>query len=237
VPSFVPARVRRVLGILGIAALCLVALGLAAPPASAHPFGDPQTLELTADSDEVRLRWHVGMSDDVTALALHLGLLPHDRVLLDGAVLYEDGDDDLLAASPLLPAYLLDRLIITAGGSRCPGEVVSAGALMDDGVLLSFRCPGGVPGPTSVNLEVRTLTDLHPAYRTLASGPSGQRAVYDGDHPEHTWTLGGAPVEVSSASSSAVVQLGSALVVLVGTGAAGAFYVRRRGRRTEVSVG
>lgn len=233
-PSLVPAHVRRALGLV---TLCLVALGLAAPPASAHPFGDPQTLELTADSDEVRVRWHVGMADDVTALALHLGLLPQDRVMLDGAVLYQDGDDDLLAASPSLSDYLLDRLVVTAQGTRCPGEVVSAGDLVDEGVLLSFRCPGGVPGPTAVDLEVRTLTDLHPAYRTLASGPCGQRAVYDGDHPDHTWTLEGSPGETSSAAGSATLQLGSALVFLVGGGVGGALYVRRRGRRTEVSPG
>ena len=237
-PSFVPARLRRALGVV---VACLVALGLAAPPASAHPFGDPQTLELTADSEEVRVRWRVGMSDDVTALALHLGLLPPERVMLDGAVLHEDGDDELLAASPALSDYLLDRLVVTADGAPCPGEVVDAGDPVDDGVLISFRCPGGAPGPESVNLEVRTLIDLHRAYRTLASGPYGQRVVYDGKHPDHTWTLGRTPASrghgTPTASSSAAVQLGSVLVVLVGSGAAGAFYVRRRGRRTEVPRG
>ena len=38
-------------------------------------------------------------------------------------------------------------------------------------------------------VSVEMLTDLHPAYRTLASGPEGQRAAYSSTDVSHEWQL------------------------------------------------
>jgi hypothetical protein len=228
VTSFDPARVRR-LAVLLLGCVAMTALGLAvAPSASAHPFGDPQTIEVSTEDGDVRLRWKVGGTDDLTALALHLDLLPADRVLLDGAVLFEDGDGERLASSPDFTDYLLDRVHVTSGGAACPGEVLPVGDLAADGAVLSFACGAD---PDEVEVEARMLTDLHPDYRTLASGPRGQRTVYDEDHPEHTWSLSGASAAAGSPAHSAAVQLGSVLGVAAAGGVGAAFYVRRRGRR------
>ena len=226
------ARLRGVPALL-VGCLALVALGLVlAPPASAHPFGDPQTLEVSTEGDDVRLRWKVGGTDDLTALTQHLGLLPADRVLLDGAVLYEDGDGELLSSSPDFAGYLLDRLRVSTRGVACPGELLPVTDLAAEGAVLSFDCGAGAgQGVDEVELEARTLTDLHPDYRTLATGPDGQRAVYDGEHPEHTWALTGATSTAASPARSAVVQLGSVVGLVVAGGVGSAFYVRRRGRR------
>lgn len=230
-----PARLRRVPALLVgcLALVALVALGLAAaPPAAAHPFGDPQTLEVSSQDGDVRLRWKVGGTDDLTALALHLGLLPPDRVLLDGAVLFEEGDGPLLAAAPAFADYLLAHVRVVDGPDRCAGEVLRTDDLAADGAVLSFDCGSAAD---EVVVESRMLTDLHPDYRTLASGPGGQRAVYDDDNPEHTWALTGRPATSGGAATSAVVQLGSVGLVVVG-GVGGAFYARRRGRRDAAAV-
>ncbi len=234
-PLLDPARLHRVPALLVacLALASLLAIGLSvAPPAAAHPFGDPQTLTVETEVGEVRLRWKAGGTDDLTALALHLGLLPADRVLLDGAVLHEDGDEDLLAAAPGFTDYLLSRVAVTADDVACTGEVLPVADLAADGAVLSFDC-GTLAEVEQVVVEAHLLTDLHPEYRTLATGPDGQRAVYDADEPVHTWALTGAPGSADS-TSSAVVQLGSVLGVLVVGGVGGAFYVRRRGRREGV---
>lgn len=49
-------------------------------------------------------------------------------------------------------------------------------------------------------MRVDTLTDIDPAYRTLATSDTGERATYTTDAPEHRWQLdeaaglGGYPV-------------------------------------------
>lgn len=209
--------------------------------AQAHPFGDPQTVEVsgTGERNEVRVRWRAGGADDLTLLAVELGALPAERVMLDGAVWYEDGDADALAASPAFGDYLLDRITVTAGRSRCRGAVSDLD-LVGTGATLTFSCPG----PTDVaTVEVRTLLDLHPAYRTLATGPEGQRAVYDARSTSHDWSLTGgdsspatpAEVSVSAASAdvgrSAALQLGTVGAVALAALLTGLLWLRRRGRR------
>lgn len=217
---------------------CLAALVPVA--AQAHPFGDPQTVEVSGTAgpdDEVRVRWRAGGADDLTLLALELGALPAERVMLDGAVWYEDGDADALAASPAFTDYLLDRITVAAGRSRCRGEVTDLD-LVGAGATLAFACPEPADVAT---VRVRTLLDLHPAYRTLATGPDGQRAVYDERHPSHDWSLASGPeattatAAVSAASAgvgrSATVQLGTVGAVALVTVMAGLLWHRRRGRR------
>lgn len=73
---------------VGVGCLAFGAVG--APVAVAHPFGDPQTVVVGvdgADAAVVRVRWKVGGLDDLTLLGVSLGVLPQERVLLDGAVI------------------------------------------------------------------------------------------------------------------------------------------------------
>ncbi|WP_211348910.1 hypothetical protein [Nocardioides litoris] len=235
-----PALLRRGLlrrGLVAAAAALvawLAAATLAAPPAAAHPFGDPQTVEVAGTGDgEVRVRWRAGAGDDLTALAQHLGLLPAERVLLDGAVLTEPGDADLLAGSDALSGYLLGHVRVTADGRGCPGRTAPVADLAVDGVDLLFACGTGAP-VGAAEVEVTTLTDLHPAYRTLATGPDGQRAAYDAGHPVHAFALAdGTGGGTRSSAAGAALQMGGVLGLAGAAGVGGAFWVRRRGRRTE----
>lgn len=223
--SSVPSRPARLAVLLTLAASALL---LAPAPAEAHPFGPPQTVEVEPAADGVRVQWRVGGTDDLTLLAISLGVLPQDRMLLDGAVVFEDADATTLAAAPELSDYLLAHVEVTTGGTPCAGQVAVTGDLVGDGVELTYDCGAPV---AAADVSVTTLTDLHPAYRTLATGPDGQRAVYDAESPRHEWALGEGVTTASSdddLGASAVVQIGAVLggLLVVGLGALG--WVRRR---------
>lgn len=209
-----------------------------------HPFGDPQTVEISASGGTVQVHWQVGGQDDLTLLGIHLGVLPDERIMLDGAIVYDDGDGALVAAAPELEDYLLDHVAVAAGGQGCAGEVTAVGDLTaDEGANLSFTCPVDA---ASVTVTVTTLTDLHPAYRTLATGPDGQRAAYGRTQDSHEWAVpvaagdaragadtdSTAPVAADSGDlgQSAALQMGAVgalLLILV----AGAVALRRRTHR------
>ncbi|MFD0785419.1 hypothetical protein ACFQZ8_16040, partial [Micromonospora azadirachtae] len=168
--------------------LPLVLAGVLVPdPASAHPFGAPQRIEVAGGGDHgVRVRWVVGGTDDLSMLGIALGVLGEDRVLLDGAVTYEPADAEALGKAPEFARYLTDRIGVTQDGTSCPGRVDVADDLASDGAEVLFTCPGPV---SKVTVTSRMLTDLHEAYRTFASGPDGQRAVYDGAHESADWRI------------------------------------------------
>jgi hypothetical protein len=224
-----------------------LALVWPAVPAHAHPFGDPQTVTVSGGDGTVRVVWRAGMVDDLTLLGIHLGVLPEDRVMLDGAITYEDGDPAAIAAADELHDYLLDRIGVSAGGADCSGEVVEVGDLLEDGATLDFACSAPLAPAT---VTVRTLTDLHPAYRTLATGPGGQRAAYAESSDAHEFTLtgeappvagtdadgatpdGGSAPAAQSLGASAALQIGAVLGVLLTTVVGAALVRRRRGRTT-----
>lgn len=220
------AAVRRVLPTLLAVFVLLV---LPAPPAQAHPFGDPQTVELSTDGDNiVQVRWNVGMTDDLTWLAVHLGELPEDRIMLDGAVLYETSDAQALAASPSLDDYLLEHIRVTVDGDPCTGSVLDTQNLGMDGAKLAFSCVHPIDRAT---VSVTMLTDLHPAYRTMATGPDGQRFAYSSDQPAHDWTfdMGAAGnATTSDLGRSAVAQMSSVLFIVAATGMGIIWLLRRR---------
>ena len=137
-------------------------------------------------------------------LGVSLGLLPQDRVLLDGAVFYQDSDAAAIGPSPRFASYLLDMVTVTSGGRSCSGAVAPPADLARAGASIDYTCPGAVG---VVRIAVRTLTDLDPAYRTLATGPGGTRAVYTADASAHEWTLGGGGD--ARLGRSAAVQLGA----------------------------
>ncbi|MEI5672671.1 MULTISPECIES: hypothetical protein [unclassified Nocardioides] len=222
--STAPPRGRAAL-VLALAALLVLVAG----PARAHPFGPPQQVTVDADGDPgtVRVHWQVGGTDDLTLLAVSLGVLPEDRVLLDGAVAYEDDDAAALAAAPAFRDYLLDHVVVEGNGAACAGEVTADDDLATAGVRLDFTCADDV---TTAAVEVTMLTDLHPAYRTLATGPAGQRAVYDGEQTRHDWTLG-EHAGNGGTGTSALLQVGAVLGVLLLGVVAGLGWLRRRGGR------
>ncbi|GAB4049850.1 hypothetical protein [Catellatospora paridis] len=222
-----------VLALVALAATVLVP----AAPAGAHPFGDPQTVAIAPDAvrpEVVHVRWKVGGVDDLTLLGVALGLLPQDRVMLDGAVFFHEEDAATIGPSGELTAYLLKQITVDSGGRACAGAVLPPGDLARTGVTIDYTCPGPVG---TVAVAVRTLTDLNPAYRTMASGPGGTRAVYGADQPSHDWVLGDAPPPaVADLGRSAAVQIGAVLggVLLVVVG--GLALVRRANRRRRVAA-
>ncbi|MFI5926377.1 hypothetical protein ACIA3K_10345 [Micromonospora sp. NPDC051543] len=194
-----PATARWPRRVVTSAAFTLTLLTTAIP-ADAHPYGYPQTVTIATDAarpDLVRLRWKPGGVDELTLLGVHLGLLPQDRVLLDGAVDTRDTDATVLAASPLFATYLLKQMTVSSDGHACAGVV---GKTSDSGVDVDYTCPG----PLGVaRIEIRMLSDLDPAYRTVATGPKGKRQVYGPDEYSHDWLLGDAPPTTAAATASA----------------------------------
>lgn len=201
------------------------------PPAVAHPSGDPQTVSIARDDQRpevVRVRWRVGGPDDLTLLGVSLGLLPPDRVLLDGAVDYRTTDPAVIASSERFSAYLLQRITVVDGGRRCLGVVAESKALARAGATVDYTCPGPVD---TVTVAVRTLTDLNPAYRATATGPAGQRAEYGSSEDSHDWALDGAPAVVGTNRGHGAVLRLAALVGAAVLVAVGALLLTRRLRR------
>ncbi|MEU8240916.1 hypothetical protein AB0C07_21955 [Actinoplanes missouriensis] len=196
------------------ALVTLTVAGIAAlvpSPASAHPFGDPQTVAITHDArhpDVVSVRWRVGGPDDLTVLGMSLDVIGKDRARPDGTVDYRYTDAGEVGSSAAFTRYLLDRITVTTGAAPCSGTVQPIRALALKGATVDFACPAPVETAT---VAVRMLTDLNPAYRTLATGPSGQRTVYEKGHDSHDWTLVGDP----PGGGSALLQIGAVLGGLV----------------------
>ena len=209
---------------------------------AAHPFGDPQTVSVAGDAHDpavVHVTWKVGAADDLTLLGIHLGVLPADRVMLDGAIEYDDGDAALVQQAPQVHTYLLEHVEVSNDGRDCPGSVEASGDLIADGADLVFTC---AQPAASATVTVSTLTDLHPAYRTLATGPDGQHQVYGADAPTHAWSLGtstttaaGSTTTASSTGSSAALQIGGVLGAVLLVAVAGSLVARRRRRATPTT--
>ncbi|MBG6101888.1 hypothetical protein IW249_002302 [Micromonospora vinacea] len=180
---------------------------LAAPvPAGAHPYGYPQTVTIAADAtrpEVVRLTWKAGGVDELTVLGVRLGLLPQDRVLLDGAISFQASDATVLASSASFATYLLQQMTVTSDGHACAGTVDTPSDLAGSGVDVDYLCAGPIG---AARIEVRMLSDLDPAYQTVATGPWGQRQVYGPGRYAHDWALGDAP----SASDAGVADHGRA---------------------------
>ncbi|SDZ64498.1 hypothetical protein SAMN05421684_7768 [Asanoa ishikariensis] len=220
-------------GLACAAAFAVVALGAPAP-AAAHPFGDPQTVAITSDParpDVVRVNWKVGGLDDLTVLGVSLGLLPRERVLLDGAVFYQDSDAAALGPSPQFAAYLLEQVTVASDGRPCTGVVTPPDDLAWAGASIDYTCSGPV---SVVSVAVGTLTDLDPAYRTLATGPGGARAIYTADASVHEWTLGaGGDARLGR---SAALQIAAVAGGLLSAAVAVLLVLRHRRRRAAIPL-
>lgn len=219
-----------------LALVAFAAIVFATPvPAGAHPFGDPQTVAIALDRDHpdvVRIRWKIGGLDDLTLLGVALGLLPPDRVMLDGAVFFQPSDAAVIGPSDRFAAYLLKQITVDSDGHACTGSVEPPGDLAKTGVTVDYTCPGPVGTAT---VAVRMLTDLDPAYQTLAAGPDGRRAVYRSDQYSHDWTLGDAPPTGIRPGRSAAIQITLVAGVALTGVAATLVLLRRYGRRRAVA--
>ncbi|WP_432991535.1 hypothetical protein [Dactylosporangium sp. CA-233914] len=210
-----------------VAAGIAAALGSTPGPAAAHPFGDPQTVSIALDGarpEVVRVRWKAGGLDDLVLLGVSLGLLPKDRVMLDGAVFYRDSDAAAIGPSDRFAAYLLKQITVAGGGKACTGTVEPPSDLAKSGVTVDYTCPGPVGTAT---VAVHMLTDLNPAYQTLATGPKGERAVYRQGEDSHDWPLGAA-APGAGLGRSAALQLGAVVGGLLLAGAAALLFVKKR---------
>lgn len=178
-----PAFRRSLLGAALVAVLAVVGpVGMA----EAHPMGPPQQVSLSlAAPDQVRVTWKVGAPDDLSWLAYDLGLLPADRIMLDGAITPQADDAQLLQDSPALASYLTSRITVRSGGQDCRPGRPEIGALAD-GASLVFSCAAPV---RQASVELGLLTDLEASYATVATGADGTQAVYNGHVTSHDWAF------------------------------------------------
>jgi hypothetical protein len=201
--------------IAALFAALAVTVSAAPTRAAAHPFGDPQTVLISLDGTHpeiVHIRWKVGGLDDLTLLGVSLGLLPRDRVMLDGAVFFQPSDAATIGASSQFAAYLLKRISLVSAGRACPGTVQPPADLARSGVTVDYACPAAVG---TVTVTVRTLTDLNPAYQTLATGPNGARAVYATGQDTHDWVLGATTHPARAAAVQIGLVAGASLLAVV----------------------
>ena len=210
-----------------VGALAVVGAGGFAVPAQAHPFGDPQTVEIALDparSDVVRVQWKVGGLDDLTLLGVSLGLVPKERVMLDGAVFYQDSDGAAIGPSEKFAAYLLKQITVASDGKSCTGAVEPPTDVAKTGAAIAYTCPGPVG---TAKVSVRTLTDLSTDYRTLATGSNGNRAVYAVGQDSYDWAfVKGA--EAPRAERNALLQIAIVVAAVLLIAIAAAVVARRR---------
>ncbi|MEU6646866.1 hypothetical protein ABZ863_30615 [Saccharomonospora sp. NPDC046836] len=188
-----------------VAAVLLVVFAPSVPAAGAHPFGEPQRVQLSAAGSTVTVRWSAP-ADDLLLLGGLVGALTERRSIAfdvgPGASPEPVGetDADRLIASDEVAAYLAERVSVRQQGVSCPVDVQLA-ELVGDGAQLVFDCPRAVE---SVEIGVSTLTDVNAAYRIVALGDgttSPDRSLYTAEHAVMTWTFGAEPASGGSGTT------------------------------------
>jgi hypothetical protein len=196
----------------------LLSAAVAAPaPADAHAAGELPTARLSADGDTVTVQLTIA-DDDAALIGTLLGQLPEGAMeAYLGRPDEVPSDDEVLAfsASPELRAYLLDHVAVSQDGSPCEGTADPAERFVEDGAVLTFRCPAEV---TTASIRISVLHDQDEAYRTYSVDGTEQFAVHSPTAPEHEWdfTLAGegATVPASWLVGLAAVVVASALLLL-----------------------
>lgn len=183
------SRARRTATRLIPAAVITAMVTLLGPvaAASAHPLGPPQQVVLSlAASDQVQVNWKSGAPDDLSWLAYDLGLLPADRVMLDGAINPSPTDAELLNDSPALSEYLLRQMQVSDAQGSCAAKVTDIHDMATTGATVVFTCSGPV---TQARVKLQLLTDLEATYATIATGPDGKQANYTGYTDSFEWSF------------------------------------------------
>ncbi|MEU6347031.1 hypothetical protein ABZ883_39505 [Streptomyces sp. NPDC046977] len=137
-----------------------------------------------------------------------------------------------LQKSPAIRDYLLKHIAVAQAGRACHGAVI--GGLEDflaRGAQVAFDCPAPV---VDVDVTISSLTDLHPAYRTMltSAGPAEpQQALFTSARPTtHVrFTASGGSVQ----KTVAVFSVGTLLAAL----AIGGFALWRSRRRKAARFG
>jgi ABC-type nickel/cobalt efflux system permease component RcnA len=178
--------VRRSGALVGAAVI--LALGLPAAPAAAHPLGLPAFAQVTASDTSVTVLWNAS-PDDVAALARALGLTTARELTRE--------EDAELAGSDQLRRRVLEDVAVTQGDATCVPEHPALRSVVEDGLRLVFRCPERID---RVRVRLELLHDIDSRYRTLAvaTGPDGKtRVMFSDAEPAHDLRLdpgGAAPV-------------------------------------------
>lgn len=214
-----------------VPALCaasLCALVVAAPAASAHPFGTPPTAIVSAEGDRVVVEW-AASADDAMVVGMSIGVLDDASLerYLEGPVQSAPSaaEEEELAASEELREYLLDRIGVAQDGRSCTGSVAPVGNFLDDGARVVYECPDPV---TVVDLRIAMLHEVHEAYRTFAitqGGGEPQQSVFTTEQPEQRWDFAATS---AGATADAEPWLLALVVGLGGLAGAGAFTWWRR---------
>ena len=178
-----PAR-RLLLAVVAAA----IALTLVPSPADGHPFGPPPRSWLEVDETTVLLSWEAAY-DDYLALGEQLGYFEPgtSAAYLDPSVQVAPprADEEALATSDDLRAYLAANLVVAQDGDRCDLDLIHTERFVERGAIVRHECPRPVE---ELTLRVTMLQDLNEAYRTFGlaeEGPPGPFAVFTVEQPEH----------------------------------------------------
>ena len=185
VPAGSRLSARRLLLAVALAAL---ALALVPAPVESHPFGPPPRSWLEVDDTTVLLGWESAY-DDYLSLGEELGYFEPgtSAAYLDPSVQVAPprSDEQALATSDDLRAYLAANLVVAQDGERCDLDLIHTERFVERGAIVRHECPRPVE---ELTLRITMLQDLNEAYRTFGlaeEGPPGPFAVFSVEEPEH----------------------------------------------------
>ena len=208
---------RRIGGLAtSVLVLGTVAVGSAATPAQAHPFGPPLTATVAGDGQQVDITW-TGADDDWMALGNWTGAF-------GAATDTTKTGSQVLADSPEVRDYLLDHVRVSQSGQECGARWEQIDDVLEDGAHLVFDCPAPV---VVVDVQVSAMTDVNEAYRTVVSS-SGQQTLFTAAEPTHTLDLTARP----GGDTTPVLLLSGAGVAILAAGGTWAYASRRRAGST-----
>lgn len=201
-----------------------------AMPVAAHPFGPPPVAEVVAEAHDVTVRWTAAV-DDYAALGVAAGVLDESY----GTGVADPAPDDIgerlgpanrreVEGAAEVRQYVTDRVLVVQTGRPCPVATVDVTQLFARGVALRATCPEPVE---AVDVTLRLLSDIHPAYRTVATavGPAvPARTMYTADRSTVRWDFGAA----STAAPATMTLLGFGVAGALLAAGLGVLVLRRR---------
>ncbi|AXG78095.1 hypothetical protein [Streptomyces paludis] len=206
-----------------LVSLASLALALAAPPASAHPFGPPSTAGISAQGSRISLSWQAEADDWV---ALGHSLRAFDSPDDDPAFTELTGEQKL-QRSKAVHTYLLRHIEVRQAGRACRATVAPLEGLLDQGARFTFDCPEPL---VEADVTLSPLTDLNESYRTMLTAEGAatpKQSLFTSAAPTHRlrFTASGDGVR----NTVTAVATGTAIAAL----AALAVPVTRRVRRAR----
>lgn len=170
------------------------------------------------------IQWSAA-ADDGAAVGELLGIMPEGsaaayRQEAAAQVAPSRTDEAALTASPQLRDYLTSHIEVSQGGRLCRAEIVAMDDFVHGITTIQHTCPAQV---TEVTLRITMLHDIHPAYRTLATGENSTpaTAVFTVEAPEHRWRFGASAAPPAASLAAGVLALIAGVLAAV-------WLVRRR---------